>query len=85
MMAPNHCVAWAADEGPSDIEETMTIDAETTPLLAQVTSEGHSFGASDENNFEFGLDCILEHASRRLEGGSKAKTPAPKGRGKSAG
>ena len=30
------------------------------------------------------LDCILEHASRRLESGRKAKTPAPKGRGKSA-
>ena len=32
----------ATDEGPSDIEETMTIDPETTPLLAQVHGEGTS-------------------------------------------
>ncbi|WP_395307420.1 TetR family transcriptional regulator [Mycobacterium sp. AMU20-3851] len=75
----------AGDEGPGAYDQTLVIDPEVAPLLAQVTGEGHSFGASDENNFEFGLDCILEHASRRLEGGSKAKTPAPKGRGKSAG
>ena len=52
----------AADEGPSGIDETMTIDPETTPLLAQVTEKGHRIGAADENNFEFGLDCILDHA-----------------------
>ena len=56
----------AADEGPSDIEETMTIDPETTPLLAQVTAKGHHIGAADEKNFEFGLECILDHAGRLI-------------------
>jgi AcrR family transcriptional regulator len=65
----------AADEGPSDIEETMTIDPESTPLLAQVTEKGHHIGAADENNFEFGLECILDHASRLIDTGKKpAKT-----------
>lgn len=65
----------AADEGPSDIEETITIDPEITPLLAMVTEKGHYIGAADENNFEFGLQCILDHAARLIEGGKKpAKT-----------
>ena len=72
----------AADEGPSDIEETMTIDPETTPLLAQVTAKGHHIGAADEKNFEFGLECILDHASRLIEeGGKKPTKPARKASG----
>ncbi|MGV0791696.1 TetR/AcrR family transcriptional regulator [Mycolicibacterium sp. XJ1819] len=57
------------DGGPSDIEDTMTIDAETTPLLAQANQKGHHIGAADENNFEFVLECILDHAERLLEQG----------------
>ncbi|HJT94030.1 MAG TPA: TetR family transcriptional regulator [Mycobacterium sp.] len=65
----------ATDEGPSDIEETMTIDPEITPLLAMVTEKAHYIGAADEDNFEFGLECILDHAARLIEGGKKpAKT-----------
>ena len=45
----------------------MTIDPETAPLLAQVTAEGHHIGASDEQNFEYGLECILDHAGRLIE------------------
>jgi hypothetical protein len=45
----------------------MTIDPDTTPLLAQVTAKGHHIGAADENNFEFGLECILDHADRLIE------------------
>ena len=61
----------ADDGGPSDIEETWTIDPESAPLLAQVTQKGHHIGAADENNFEFGLECILDHANRLIEGGGK--------------
>ncbi|OCB27385.1 TetR family transcriptional regulator [Mycobacterium malmoense] len=61
----------AAADGPSDIEETMTIESEMTPLLALVTEKGHHIGAADEKNFEFGLECILDHASRLL--GANAK------------
>jgi AcrR family transcriptional regulator len=69
----------AADEGPSDIEETMTIDPEITPLLAEVTAKGHHIGAADEKNFEFGVECILDHASRLIgEGGKKPAKAAPK-------
>ena len=68
----------AADEGPSDIEETMTIDPEITPLLALVTEKGHHIGAADEKNFEYGLECILDHASRLIEQGKKPAKPARK-------
>jgi hypothetical protein len=69
----------AADEGPSDIEETLTIDPESTPLLAQVTAKGHHIGAADDQNFEFGLECILDHASRLIDDGGKSRAkPARK-------
>ncbi|MBV9320644.1 MAG: TetR/AcrR family transcriptional regulator, partial [Mycobacterium sp.] len=32
----------------------------------------HHIGAADDNNFEYGLDCILDHASRLIEQGSKS-------------
>jgi len=64
----------ADNEGPSDIEETMTIDPDTTPLLAQVTAKGHHIGAADDKNFEFGLECILDHAGHLIASGSKRAT-----------
>jgi AcrR family transcriptional regulator len=71
------------DGGHGDFEEAMVIDAETTPLLAQVTAEGHRIGASDENNFEYGLELILDHAARLLEQPSRGKV-APAQRRNSA-
>jgi len=68
----------AADEGPSDIEESMTIDPESTPLLAQGTAKGHHIGAADEKNFEFGLECILDYASRLIDGGGDRPAKAPR-------
>jgi hypothetical protein len=70
----------------------MTIDAETTPLLALVTEKGHHIGAADEKNFEYGLECILDHAGRLIDGGAKpakvarkaAKSSAPRTRRKAA-
>lgn len=58
--------------GPGDFEQVMVIDAETTPLLAKVTREGHRIGAADTSNFEYGLDCILQNASRLIELGKKS-------------
>ncbi|MCT7659078.1 TetR/AcrR family transcriptional regulator C-terminal domain-containing protein [Mycobacterium sp. CPCC 205710] len=66
----------ATNEGPSDIEETMTIDADSTPLLALVTEKGHHIGAADDNNFEFGLECILDHASRLIDAKPAKKSTA---------
>ncbi len=57
----------ANDNAPGDYEETMVIDPEVTPLLAQVTNEGHRIGAADEKNFEYGLECILDHAAQRID------------------
>ena len=65
----------AVDDGPADIDEAMAIDSESTPLLALVTEKGHHLGAADEKNFEFGLECILDHAGRLID---EAKKPARK-------
>lgn len=62
----------ALENGPGNFEETMTIDPESAPLLAQVTREGHRIGAADDNNFEYGLECILDHAGRLIDA---TKTP----------
>jgi AcrR family transcriptional regulator len=62
----------ATDSGARTIEDAMVIDPETAPLLAQMTAKGHHIGAADENNFEYGLDCILDHASRLIEQGAKS-------------
>jgi len=61
----------ATENGGRTIEDAMVIDPEITPLLAQMTSKGHHIGAPDDNNFEYGLDCILDHASRLIDEGSK--------------
>jgi AcrR family transcriptional regulator len=66
----------SADGGPGYFERTMVIDPETTPLLARLSGEGHRIGASDDNNFEYGLDCILDHAGRLIEQASAKAPPA---------
>jgi hypothetical protein len=45
----------AAEDGRSDFEEGMLIDAETAPLLARVTEKGHRTAAPDDKNVEYGL------------------------------
>jgi hypothetical protein len=67
----------ADGDGPSDIQDAMTIDAETTPLLARAVRGGHHLGTADENNFDFGLECILDQAERLIEANKK---PAPRAR-----
>ncbi|WP_428341321.1 TetR/AcrR family transcriptional regulator [Mycobacterium sp.] len=68
LQEKNH----ATDSGGHTIEDAMVIDPEVTPLLAQMTAKGHHIGAPDDNNFEYGLDCILDNASRLIEQGSKS-------------
>ncbi|MFE6862191.1 TetR/AcrR family transcriptional regulator [Nocardia sp. NPDC057668] len=60
-------------EGPSAYYENLTISTETTPLLARARAQGHQSGAPDDRNFQFGLDCVLDNASRLIETGSKSK------------
>jgi AcrR family transcriptional regulator len=60
-----------AGDGAGDFEETMVVDAETAPLLAQATAKGHRIGAADDFNFDYGLECILDHAERLIESSKK--------------
>lgn len=62
----------AANEGPGDIDDSLTFDPESAPLLAAITQQGHHLSGSDDRNFEYGLECILEHASRQLEQNKKS-------------
>jgi AcrR family transcriptional regulator len=55
------------DGGSGGFEEKMVLEPETTPLLARLSDESHRIGAPDDKNFEYGLDCILDHAERLIE------------------
>ncbi|WP_024804279.1 TetR/AcrR family transcriptional regulator [Nocardia sp. BMG51109] len=62
-----------SEAGPSAYYENLTISPDTTPLLAEASSKGLHSGAPDDRNFEYGLDCVLEHAARLIESGSATK------------
>jgi AcrR family transcriptional regulator len=62
----------ATEDGRRTIEDAMVIDADATPLLAQMTAKGHHIGAADDDNFQYGLDCILDRARVLIEHGSKS-------------
>jgi AcrR family transcriptional regulator len=64
------------DGDPRSIEEAVSTDPETTPLIAQVTGKGHRIGAPDETNFEYGLNGILDHAGHLIEKASQSGKPA---------
>ncbi|EHB58002.1 regulatory protein TetR [Mycolicibacterium rhodesiae JS60] len=70
----------AAGEDAHQLEDAIIGNADSTPLLAKVSAEGHRIGGTDERNFEFGLECILDHAAALIEEGKK---PAAKARRKS--
>ncbi|WP_156685847.1 TetR/AcrR family transcriptional regulator [Mycobacterium sp. Marseille-P9652] len=85
----------SADSDSRSFEDTMAIDPGTTPLLAKVSAQGHRIGAPDDTNFEYGLACILDHASRLIEQAAKAstsarqrkataKSPTPRARGRAS-
>jgi AcrR family transcriptional regulator len=61
----------ATEDGRRTIEDAMVIDADATPLLAQMTAKGHHIGAADDDNFQYGLDCILDRARMLIEQASK--------------
>jgi AcrR family transcriptional regulator len=49
---------------------SSVIDPNTMPLIAQLTQKGHRIGVADDINFEYGLTCVLDHASRLIEASS---------------
>ena len=63
------------DVGEPTGYEPRSIDPKTTPLIAKLAAKGHRLGAADEKNFEYGLNCILDHADHLIEEGHK---PAPR-------
>jgi hypothetical protein len=36
------------------------------PLIAKLTEKGHRIGVADDINFEYGLNCLLGHASQLI-------------------
>ncbi|WP_433602974.1 TetR/AcrR family transcriptional regulator [Nocardia sp. CA-135953] len=76
-----------SESGAGAHYDRLAMSPDTTPLLAEAGSKGLHSGAPDDRNFEYGLDCILEQASRLLESGSGAKAkkaPAKKAPAKKA-
>ncbi|MGA8330021.1 MAG: TetR/AcrR family transcriptional regulator C-terminal domain-containing protein [Mycobacterium sp.] len=56
------------DESPRNRGNSV-IDPESMPLIAKLTQQGHRIGAADDINFDYGLNCILDHASRLIDVG----------------
>ncbi|UGT62527.1 TetR/AcrR family transcriptional regulator C-terminal domain-containing protein [Nocardia asteroides] len=71
------------DAEASAYYEDIAIEPETTPLLAEAMARGRRSGAPDDRNFEYGLECILDHASRVIAGSAPA-APAKKAPAKAA-
>jgi len=63
-----HDKSSSGDESPRN-RGNSAIDPVSMPLIAQLTRQGHRIGAADDINFEYGLNCILDHASRLIEAG----------------
>ena len=42
----------------------------------EVTEKGHRIGAADDKNFEYGLECILDHAERLIDESASRKETA---------
>jgi AcrR family transcriptional regulator len=73
----------ATADGPgAQLDDRMTIDPDSTPLLAQATADGqHRIATPDDTNFEYALNCMLDHAERLIAAGApkaKAATKAAK-------
>lgn len=55
--------------------DDIAIDPDSTPLLAEAMAQGRRNGAPDVHNFEYGLECILDHASRLIHNSGGAHEP----------
>lgn len=83
----------AAEDEPAKSGELGSVDPDSTPLLATIIRKGHPVSESDDRSFEFGLECILDHAGRlvdenakpaRKANSAKAGPKSPAARGKAA-
>ena len=77
-----------ADNPGSSLEDKLVIDPDKAPLLAKLRADGHRVTSTDDANFEYVLDCILDHAERLIDAGPAKKptrrpaTRSPKSRAK---
>src|SRR3954464_2677872 len=79
----------SADGASAQLDDRMSIDPENTPLLAKATADGlHRIATTDDANFEYALNCILDHAERLIAAGQKKKAASratkPAGRARKA-
>ncbi|MEE3849637.1 TetR/AcrR family transcriptional regulator [Gordonia sp. LSe1-13] len=61
--------------------ENLIVTPEKTPLLAQAAALGRVGGAPDQRNFEYGLNCILDHIAELIRAANQkrsGKGPAKK-------
>ena len=66
----------SADGAGAQLDGRMAIDPENTPLLAKATADGlHRIATTDDANFEYALNCILDHAERLIAAGPKKAAP----------
>ncbi|CAN5673476.1 TetR family transcriptional regulator [soil metagenome] len=78
------------EDGPgAQLDDRMVIDPTSTPLLAKVTADGkHRIASTDDTNFDYALNCILDHAERLIEAGSAKpaarKAASPRSRSKTS-
>jgi AcrR family transcriptional regulator len=70
----------AAEDPGTSLEDKMVIDPQTAPLLAKLTLDGHHLTSTDDANFEYALNCILDHAERLIEAGSGSSGTPPAAR-----
>ncbi|MBD1320751.1 TetR/AcrR family transcriptional regulator [Gordonia hankookensis] len=68
----------AEDSAAQAYYENLIITPDQTPLLAEAAAKGRVGGAPDEQNFEYGLSCILDHTSRLIDEQKNAPTSAAK-------
>ena len=52
-------------------DEERVIDAATMPFIATLVGHGHRIAVANHINFEYTLDCILDHASAWIQAGGK--------------
>ncbi|WP_019925110.1 TetR/AcrR family transcriptional regulator [Nocardia sp. BMG111209] len=64
---------------PGAYYDTLVASPDTTPLLARAHALGLHHGSPDDRNFEFGLQCLLDHAEIVLAASARQGT-APEGR-----
>ncbi|KUI32321.1 TetR/AcrR family transcriptional regulator [Mycobacterium sp. GA-2829] len=55
------------------LDDASAVNAETTPLMAELSAKGHHIGVPNDINFEYGLTCILDHAARLIDERAKPK------------